>query len=252
MVMGMKVYLDVIFFINYIYDFIILLSSSILLKRNTKIIRIILGSLFGSLTMFIYFIRMNNVELFLYKVFISSVMLVITFNYKNIRYFFKNLYYFYLIGIILGGLIFFINNNAFFIKNNLIMGIILSIICIFFYINNIKDLKTNYNKYLKVKLYFNNYKIVLNAFLDTGNKLKDPYTFKPIIIVNKDYIKEKDKTILVPYKTCNYEGLLECIKPNKIYIDGIGYKRNFLVGITDRINIDGVDCILNESLMEGI
>ena len=38
------------------------------------------------------------------------------------------------------------------------MGIILSIICIFFYIKNIKDLKTNYNKYLKVKLYFNNYK----------------------------------------------------------------------------------------------
>lgn len=248
----MKVYLDIIFLINFIYDFIILLSSSIILKRNTKIIRIIIGSLFGSLTMFIYFIRMNNIEIIIYKLVVSFIMLVITFNYKNIKYFLKNLYYFYMIGIILGGLLYFVNNNAFFIKNNLFIGIILSVLSIFFYIKNIRDLKTNYNKYIKVKLYFKNYKINLNAFLDTGNKLKDPYTFKPIIIVNKDYIKEKDKVILVPYKTCNYEGLLECIKPNKIYIEKVGYKKNFLVGLTDSIKIDGVDCILNELLMEGI
>lgn len=248
----MKIYLDIIFLINFIYDFIILLSSSIILKRNTKIIRIITGSLFGSLTMFIYFIRMNNIEIIIYKLVVSFIMLVITFNYKNIKYFLKNLYYFYMIGIILGGLLYFVNNNAFFIKNNLFIGIILSVLSIFFYIKNIRDLKTNYNKYIKVKLYFKNYKINLNAFLDTGNKLKDPYTFKPIIIVNKDYIKEKDKVILVPYKTCNYEGLLECIKPNKIYIEKVGYKKNFLVGLTDSIKIDGVDCILNELLMEGI
>lgn len=248
----MKIYLDIIFLINFIYDFIILLSSSIILKRNTKIIRIITGSLFGSLTMFIYFIRMNNIEIIIYKLVVSFIMLVITFNYKNIKYFLKNLYYFYLIGIILGGLLYFVNNNAFFIKNNLLIGIILSVLSVFVYIKNIRDLKTNYNKYIKVKLYFKNYKINLNAFLDTGNKLKDPYTFKPIIIVNKDYIKEKDKVILVPYKTCNYEGLLECIKPNKIYIEKVGYKKNFLVGLTDSIKIDGVDCILNELLMEGI
>lgn len=248
----MKVYLDIIFLINFIYDFIILLSSSIILKRNTKIIRIITGSLFGSLTMFIYFIRMNNIEIIIYKLVVSFIMLVITFNYKNIKYFLKNLYYFYMIGIILGGLLYFVNNNASFLKNNLLIGIILSVLSVFVYIKNIRDLKTNYNKYIKVKLYFKNYKINLNAFLDTGNKLKDPYTFKPIIIVNKNYIKEKDKVILVPYKTCNYEGLLECIKPNKIYIEKVGYKKNFLVGLTDSIKIDGVDCILNELLMEGI
>jgi len=248
----MKVYLDIIFIINFIYDFIILLGTSLILKRNTSFFKIVLGSVFGTLTMFIYFIRMNNIEMILYKLVISILIIIITFGYKNIKYFFKNIYYFYLIGIILGGLLYFINNNAFFISNNLFIGIILSIICLYFYIKNIKELKTNYNNYIKVIIYFKEYYLSLNAFLDTGNKLKDPYTFKPIILVNKDYIKKYDNSILVPYKTCNNDGLLECIRASKIYIDGIGYKKNFLVGLIDSIKIDGIDCILSESLMEGI
>lgn len=257
----MKIYLDVVFIINFFYDFITLISSSIILKRNTKLIRIILGSLFGSLTLLIYFIRMNNIEIFIYKIIISSLIIIITFNYKNIKYFIKNIYYFYLIGILLGGFLYFINNSLLknngliFYKNkniNVFIGIILSVICTYIYIRNIKDLKTNYNKYLKVKLFFNNYSINLNAFLDTGNKLIDPYTLKPIIIVNKEYIKNDEYKLLVPYKTCDYDGLLKCIKANKIFIEGIGYKKNFLVGITDSIKMDGVDCILSELLMEGI
>ena len=164
----MKIYLDVVFIINFFYDFITLISSSIILKRNTKLIRIILGSLFGSLTLLIYFIRMNNIEIFIYKIIISSLIIIITFNYKNIKYFIKNIYYFYLIGILLGGFLYFINNSLLknngliFYKNkniNVFIGIILSVICTYIYIRNIKDLKTNYNKYLKVKLFFNNYSI---------------------------------------------------------------------------------------------
>ena len=39
----------------------------------------------------------------------------------------------------------------------------------------------------------------------------------------RDSIKE-DKYILVPYHTINGNGLLKCIKPDIIFIDGIGYK----------------------------
>lgn len=256
----MKIYIDLVFIINYIFDFIVLLSTSIILKRRNNIFRIILGSLFGSLTIFILFIRFNTISLFLYKIIISIIMVIITFGFKDIKYFFNNIYYLYMISIILGGIIYFYNNQIksnqglLFIssyKYNLFFGIILSIVGIYIYIKNIKILKNNYNKYLKVILYINKREITLNAFLDTGNKLIDPYTFKPIILVNRELINNNNKVLLVPYKTCNNNGLLECIKIDKIYIDGYGFRKNCLIGLTDPIKIDDIDCILNERILEG-
>ena len=258
----MKVYLDLIFLTNVIFDFIILLSVSIILKRDIKIQKIIFGSLFGSFTLLILFIKMNNIELFLYKVVISIFMILITFNFKNIRYFFKNLYYMYLVSIILGGFLTFINNSLsnyneglIFvnsnIKINVITSIILSILLIISYINNIKNLKTNYNKYYKIDIYLDKNKISLNAFLDTGNKLIDPYLKRPIILVKENLFKLDKNYILVPFNTITSNSLLRCIKVDKVYIENIGERKNLLVGLTNNINIDGVDCILNESLMEG-
>ena len=256
----MKVYLDIIFIMNYLFDFILLLSTSIILKRNVKIIIIFLGALFGSISIFILFIRLNNIGLLLFKTIISITMTLITFKFNNIKSFIKNIYYIYLISIILGGLLYFFNNmfsnvdglvfyNSY--KTNIILGIFLSIVGMIIYIKSIKDLKINYNRYKKVIIYFSDYKINVNAFVDTGNKLIDPYTFKPIILVDDNLIKTVKYPIYVPYKTCNGEGLLKCTKANKIYIDGIGYKNNFLVGLTDSIKIDGISCLLNELLMEG-
>lgn len=261
MVINMKVYLDILFFFNFIFDFIILLSSSIILKRNTKIYRIILGSLFGSVTLISLNIPFTTFSLFLFKIIISSLMIIITFNFKNIRYFFNNIYYFYLISIILGGLLYFINNSfsksenyIFFntFRLNLVLSIFISLVGIYLYIKNIKKLKNNYNKYLNAVIYFKDYNVSVNAFLDTGNKLIDPYLFRPIILVNKNRIVcDYDNYILVPFSMASSDGLLKCISANKIYIEGIGYKKNFLVGLIDSINIDGIDCLLNERLMEG-
>ena len=43
----MKVYIDLIILLNFIYDFLILTSTSVLLKRNTPLIKIIIGSFIG-------------------------------------------------------------------------------------------------------------------------------------------------------------------------------------------------------------
>lgn len=107
----MKVYIDIVFFTNFLFDFILLLSVNIILKRNMKIYRIILGALTGTLTLLMLFIRMNSLTLFLYKLVISIIMVLITFNYKTIKYTFKNLYFLYIVSIIMGGFLYFINNQ---------------------------------------------------------------------------------------------------------------------------------------------
>jgi len=49
----------------------------------------------------------------------------------------------------------------------------------------------------------------------------------------------------------NNHGLLKCIVPKSIYIQGVGFRNNFLVGVSnEEIMIDGVDCILSPKLLE--
>ena len=61
----MKIYLDYVFFINFIFDFILLFTTKIILKRNVKITRIILGSFVGTFSIVILFISMPSFIFFL-------------------------------------------------------------------------------------------------------------------------------------------------------------------------------------------
>lgn len=183
-------------------------------------------------------------------------MSIITFSYKDIIYTIKNVFYMYMTGIFIAGFIYLINTN--FLPNidnyllNVIILIILSPIITIIYIKSIKKIKNNYSNYYKVDIYFNALeKITTAAFLDTGNKLIDPYKHRPIILIKKTLINVKNKKILlVPYNTVNNSDLLKCIIPEKIYIEEIGFRKNFLVGLMDEVNIEGVDCILNQKLLE--
>ena len=82
----MKVYLDLLFILNFLLDFIILSAVNYILKRNVKEGRIVLGSLIGTVTLLILFIKLSNFELLLYKVVISMVMIIGTFGYKDLNY----------------------------------------------------------------------------------------------------------------------------------------------------------------------
>lgn len=263
----MKIYLDIVFIINFTFDFLLLMSVSIILRRNVSIWRLILGSFIGSITIFILFLKINSLQLFFIKFVISILMNVITFKFINIRYTIKNVTFLYIASTILGGFLYMINNQFSYKQEGLIFyhdGLSINFITIFFlspiiiylYIKQIKNIKNNFSNYYKVDLYLkNNCVLRFNAFLDTGNKLMEPITKKPIILINrKDLIYDINefKMFLVPYNTISENGLLTCIKVNKIIIDGIGERKNFLLGLTDNvIKINGINCILNSKLLEG-
>ena len=181
------------------------------------------------------------------------LMITIAFKYKNIRYFLTNILYTYILSILLGGLIYLFNSKVTLnIYLKYLVIIILSIEVMTLYIKENKKIKNTYNNYYKVDIYFKDKeKISLIGFLDTGNNLYDPYKKRPIILVDKKYQKE-DKFILVPYHTINGEGLLKCIKPEKVYIEKIGYKNNLLVAFSSSPStINGVEVLLHKDLMKG-
>ncbi len=266
MVIKMKIYIDLVLFLNFGFDLLLLFSVAIILRRETTLKRLLLASLIGSITILAMFINIDSFSLFLLKIIISLIMVYITFGYKNIKYILKNLFYLYTSSIILGGFLYFLNLQCSYkhkglvfyfngLSVNLIVLIILSPIIIYIYTKQLLELKNNYSNYYNIDIYLKNGKIIpTTAFLDTGNKLEDPYQKRPIILLNKELIKidyKKDKLLLVPYDTINNHGLLKCLIPEKIFIQGIGFKKNFLIGISNEpINIDGIDCILNSKLLE--
>ena len=259
----MKVYVDLLFLINIFFDFVLLLSVSLILRRNTKKYRLILGSLVGGLSIIFLFFKISSVIFFFIKIFIAILMCIVSFGYKDFRYMLKNILYLYLVSIVLGGALYLLNiefsyknKGIIFYHNgigiNIFVIMFITPILMYFYVKEMKDLKNNYSKYYDVDIYFKDKKVSIIGFLDTGNNLVDPYKKRPIVIVYEGIISKyiSDKFLLVPYSGIN-SGILKCVKVTKIVVSGIEFK-NILVGLSSKkIYIDGVDCILNNN-MEGI
>lgn len=246
----MEMYIDLFFIFNVIMDYIIIMSTSILLKRRTSYIRMILSSLIGGISSLVLFTSLNKIVIEIVSI---VIMVFISFGYKGIRYLINNILYMYILSTLLGGIIYLFNikvSNSMFLTYLII--IVISIEIMILYIKENKKMRSIYNNYYKVDIYFKDReKLSLIGFVDTGNNLYDPYKKRPVIIVPNKYIKE-DKYILVPYHTINGNGLLKCIKPDIIFIDGIGYKGNVLIGFSDSFNFgDGVDVILHKDIMKG-
>ena len=138
----MKIYLDLVFLLNFFFDFLLLYGTSKILKEMVPIKRLVLGSVVASLSVFLLFIKLNSVSLFLIKVIISIGIILTTFGKKN---FIKNISYFYLLSIVLGGSLYLLNisftyrnQGILFINNglsiNFILLIIVSPIIIFCYV----------------------------------------------------------------------------------------------------------------------
>ena len=263
---SMTIYVDLIILLNFFLDFLLLVTLSLVLKRNIKIYKAILGALVGSISIITLFYSISSFNLFVFKVIISIFMILITFGFKNINYFLKNILYLYLLSIVLGGFLYFLN-NMFSYKNiglvfinkgfsiNMFFIIVTSPIILYLYVKSNKELKHNYNNRYKVEITFlNGKKSLLTGFLDTGNNLYDQYKKRPIILINKDLIKDYNpRFILVPCKTINKNSLLKCFSVKKIVINGKNIEKEVLVGISDNLfNIEGVDLLLHSKITEGI
>ncbi len=252
----MVIYLDLVFILNFSFDLLLLLCVSIVLKRNSKLGKLLLASLFGSLTTVFLLVNISILILNILKILMSIGMVLVGFGYKDFKYTLNNLFYLYLVSIILGGFIYYLNinygNDK--VSINYLFLLFISPVILIGYIISSKNLRNNYQHYYNCKIYFDNDNFVLvNALLDTGNKLKDPYSNKGIIILNKRYLPFDIKSpILVPFRALNTRGLLKCVKGFKLEIDK-RVNSSFLIGISDNELIgDGIDCIISEKIMEGL
>ena len=248
----MTVYIDLVCIINFIYDFLIILTVSFTLKRNRKIYYYILSSLIGVLSIFLLFLKINNIVLFLLKILISIIMVIVAFGYKSIKYTISNIIYFYMTSIILAGFLYLIKGNNFNFNLNYIVLLIIGPIILFIYYKSNKKLKNAYSDYYKIKIVFDNVEYNLVSFYDNGNNLKDPISRKSIIIVGNNRLEKIyniRSPVYVPVITVKGTHLMKCFKPSYIILNDKKIY-NYLIGESSIKFSDGVECLLNKSLKE--
>lgn len=248
----MTVYIDLVCIINFIYDFLILLTVSFTLKRNRKIYYYILSSLIGVLSIFLLFLKINNIILFLLKILISVIMVIVAFGYKSIKYTISNIIYFYITSIILAGFLYLIKGNSSNFNLNYIVLLIIGPIILFIYYKSNKKLKNTYSDYYKIKIVFDNIEYNLVSFYDNGNNLKDPISRKSIIIVENSRLEKIyniRSPVYVPVITVKGTHLMKCFKPSYIILNDKKIY-NYLIGESSIKFSDGVECLLNKSLKE--
>lgn len=242
----MKVYIDLIIIINFFYDFLIISSTSTLLKRNIPIKKALISALVGELSLITLFISFDKTLLIFLKVLLSSLMVFISFGRKS---FLENMFYFYIITIILGGISYLFGGDYY--VTNVIMLALVSPFIITLYIKSIREYNAKLNTIHDVIIIdgINTYKF--NGYLDTGNNLVDPITKLPVIMVKKDLLISSKKYFYVPYNVVNSSSILKCVKVDKVLIDNRIV--SVLLGLCDKnIFSDNVDVILNNSLREMI
>ena len=257
----MKIYVDLLLIFNFIIDLLLLLSVGVTLKRNISFYRIIAGSFIGSFSILLLFFPFNNIELFIFKLLVSVVMILVAFQYYGFKYLIKNLSYLYFSSIILGGCLYLWNNMISFdnfgfkfISNsyqlNFFGMLILSPILIAYYVRKIKTLKEHQQYRYYTKIGYQNQSIEGIGYIDSGNNLT--YKRKPVVLMSHKLINfEINDYEFLPYQALNYVGVVKCFKADWVKYDS-KILEDIYLGIMDHdVGFDGVDFLLNQKMMEG-
>lgn len=242
--------------INFVYDFLILNFVNIVLNRYIKINRILFGSFIGSISIISLFIPLlNNI---FFTIILSILMILITFGYKDLVYLKNNILYFYMISVILGGILYLFNlkfNNFYNqidyynrkVLINFIGIIITGPIVYILYLYTYKNVNAKHKNYYELKYSLDNKLNSIKAFYDTGNLIKDPYKGRPVILISKKILKSdiKNKSpIYVPCNMVNSNILIKCYKPNLLIINN-HIIDNCLLGLWENNIYDGIDAVLS-------
>ena len=200
----MTIYLDIVFFENFILNYIIILSTAIISKSKIKLTSIMLSSTIGGIFSILnYLMNMNSLENMVLKIIISILMMLIAFNDYKIKKLIKQLLFFYLVSFTFGGiafmLLFFIKPQNIIMKSNHLVGTypikitilawILGFGVIFLIEKIIKDRLNKKSMICDLEIFYDGKIRKIKTMIDTGNLLKEPISKNDVIIVEKESLE---------------------------------------------------------------
>lgn len=268
----MTIYLDVVLIENLFMNYIILFATGYILKIKLSHIKLIISALLGGIYSILAY--MEILELYsniFIKIILSIIMVYIAFLPSTIKKLSKEVIFFYLTSFVFGGcslaLLYFIKPEEILIRNGSYVGtypikiaLLGGIVGFTITVIALKFVKSKLSKkdiYCEVTIKFGNNKISTIAMIDTGNVLKDPITSMPVMIVEKDILKNILPSVIldnlskiiggdVPKQIYEDESLEYITKFRVIPFHSIGKENGMLLGFkADELNIHQEDNVEN-------
>ncbi len=220
------IYLDVLILINLFVTYFLLLSTQKLLHIRSSYKRLIFSASIGGIySLVILWENLPPILLNILKLFVAFVLVFISFGKNSFSKLFKYTLVFYIINFIYAGFMFAIwylfapvgmvyqNGVVYFHISAIILAG--STICAYLIIQALSFLLHKHvpqNQIIEVTIECDGKKVLVNAFIDTGNKLTDILTGLPVVICQFDQIKELFPTeIHTALTTCSLETIQNTI-----------------------------------------
>ena len=284
----MTVYLDIVLIENILMNYIILFATGFIQKMEMRQIRLIASSIFGGVYAIISYLNIIPIySNFFMKMLLSIIMVYIAFNIENYKKMLKTILLFYLTSFVMGGcalalLYIIMPQNINFengvligtypLKVTIIAGIVgFIIIQIAFKINKRQVKKKD--MFCMMQISINKKVQIIKAYVDSGNMLKEPITNIPVIIVEKEKIKnlinidfekilggderntENLKFRIIPFNSIGKQnGILIGIKPDFVKIifeDNEKYIEDVIIGLYEKKINKEYSALIGLELLEG-
>ncbi|XCP86720.1 sigma-E processing peptidase SpoIIGA [Roseburia hominis] len=244
--MQYELYIDVFFLVNFVMDYLVLLTEKRILKCSATHFHVLLGAFAGAAgtCIVICIPAASAVKFICFHALVSAGMIKIGLKIKETRTFIRAWLLLYLISFLYGGILTWLGS---YLHGRFRIGILFLAALIVSY-HLVWALLTFLEKFWKMKgshveatLYLGEKTIRVNAVIDSGNSLKDALTGKPVHIISRKAIEkltdnEKiQKVRYIPYHTIQSgENLLPVITIEKIclHLDSEKVIENPLLGIS--------------------
>ena len=265
----MTVYADVLFLVNFMVNFLVLyLTGKIAhLKRHGKML--VLGACAGALyAVLMFFPRLSFGYSAAAKVLFSLFVVALTFQIRGVRLFLKTVGAFYLVTFALGGsvmaLFYFtdvgarlgavVKNGIFYVNlplPTLLLAVGISYLLLCVGLRILQNRLTRDNLYRKVAITWNGKEVWLDALLDTGNALCEPFSGAPVIIAEYAHLLPilpqelqnmgEDSTLPLENVDAPYKSRLRMIP-----FSSLGKEHGMLLGFRP----DSAKLLVNEKLFD--
>lgn len=267
--MNIVIYVDVLFVVNFFINFLLLQITAKLTKKDSKLYKLIISSCLGGLYSFIILLNeLPSYIVVLSKLLVAAVMVLIAFKFYRLSSFLKAVLVFFfssliILGVVVGvyfatktDLIAINNSSVYFnisargLLLSASLSYVLSCVIIRFYNRSLSK-----NEFYSLEIYNNNEEVKLNALVDTGNKLREPFSNNPVIIVDSEKCKKivgSANLRYIPASTVTGEALLEAFKPERVVIKAANESEvveNVYIALSNDVKNDGYSAVINPEIL---
>ena len=281
----MVVYADVLLIVNLFVNYVLLLCSSMIMKKHTQRLRILLGAAIGAFYGFVVFLpELPSLAEFALRIAATVLIVLGAFGYKNLPSFLRSFFTFFAVSFAFGGIMLVLwvtvapigmiyNNGAVYFDIDLAVLAISTVVsfAVVSLIAHFTARRAPKDSSALVKISYKGKEVKLTALIDTGNSLCETFSGYPVVLgeaeslekimpdavrafIDGDDVSSSPEMRLVMHKTVSGTGVLPVFRPDYIEVKSVSHSiktSEVYVAVTKNNLARGeYEMILNPALFE--